>query len=113
MSEISGNACASFPSLQVSTGTLSCTKLISLLPPVSSVSLDVLHLNAVNVQNATTWKLTDLNPCTEYSISVKAKTAAVPITVSTLETGMFIYLAKHCMVLGNVFTILLSTQSEL
>ncbi|KAL5477471.1 hypothetical protein EMCRGX_G024272 [Ephydatia muelleri] len=44
------------------------------------------HLNAVNVQNATTWKLTDLNPCTEYSISVKAKTAAVPITVSTLET---------------------------
>lgn len=47
------------------------------------------HPTVVNVKNATTWKLTKLNPCTEYSISVKAMTEAVPITVTTQETGMF------------------------
>ena len=51
------------------------------------------RLFAVEVQNNTTWKLTDMKPFTSYSISVRAKTLASygekcsPVTVSTLESG--------------------------
>ena len=53
----------------------------------------------VDVQNTTTWKLTDLKPYTSYSISVRAKTGAgfgeksIPVTISTLESGMFTIVA--------------------
>ena len=51
---------------------------------------------AVEVQNSTTWKLSDMKPFTSYSISVRAKTLAgygekcSPVIVSTLESGMLL-----------------------
>ena len=54
-------------------------------------------LIAVDVQNTTTWILTDMKPCTTYSILVRAKTMAgfgeksIPVTITTLQSGMFIY----------------------
>ena len=54
-------------------------------------------LIAVDVQNTTTWKLTDMKPCTTYNIFVRAKTMAgfgeksIPVTITTLQSGKFIY----------------------
>ena len=51
----------------------------------------------MNVQNTTTWKLTDMKPCTTYNIFVRAKTMAgfgeksIPVTITTLQSGKFIY----------------------
>ena len=52
----------------------------------------------MNVQNTSTaWKLTDMKPCTMYSISVRAKTVAgfgeksTPVMISTLESGMYFH----------------------
>ena len=54
--------------------------------------------SAVNVQNTSTaWKLTDMKPCTMYSISVRAKTVAgfgeksTPVMISTGESGMYFH----------------------
>lgn len=52
---------------------------------------------AVDIQNTTSWKLTDMKPYTSYSLSVSAKMLAgfgemsIPVKISTLESGMFIY----------------------
>ena len=60
-------------------------------------------LIAVDVKNITTWKLIDLKPYTSYSISVRAKTGAgfgeksIPVTISTLESGMFTIVAGICV----------------
>eukprot|EP00731_Ephydatia_muelleri_P037955 Em0610g2a len=51
---------------------------------------------SVNVQNTTTWKLTDMKPCTTYNIFVRAKTMAgfgeksIPVTITTLQSERYL-----------------------
>ena len=60
------------------------------------------RLSAIEVQNNTTWKLSDMKPFTSYSVSVRAKTLAgygekcSPVIVSTLESGMLLQYWLYC-----------------
>ena len=66
------------------------------------------RLSAVDVQNNTTWKLSDMKPFTSYSISTRAKTVAgygetsIPVIITTLESGMLLlgHIGYHCRHLG-------------